>query len=160
MLSASTLADVTVTACDPSSADAVAMGAALWDEIQSRYGFVADDPFDPAAFNGPIGGFWVAMSSDGPVGSIALAPLEEHVAELDVMYVAPTHRGAGVAQGLLAALEEHARRVGVTEVRLRAGDPQPEALQFYAKAGFTQIPAFGRWVGDPTARCFARGIEP
>lgn len=136
------------------------MAAALWGEIQSRYGFAADDPFDPAAFSGPVGGFWVAMSADEPVGSIALTPLEDHVAELDVMYVAPIHRGGGVAQDLLDALESHARSVGVTEVRLRAGDPQPEALQFYAKAGFTPIPSFGRWVGDPTARCFARRIEP
>ena len=132
------------------------MAAALWGEIQSRYGFVADDPFDPAAFTGPMGGFWVARDAAEAVGSIALIPLDGTVTELDVMYVAPSHRGAGIAQDLLDALEDHARLAGVTEVRLRAGDPQPEALRFYAKAGFAPIPPFGRWVDDPTARCFVK----
>lgn len=134
------------------------MSEALWDEIQSRYGFDAENPFDPAAFDGPVGGFWVARNTDGPVGSIALTPLKGNAAELDVMYVAPDHRGAGVAQDLLATLEDHARRAGVTEVRLRAGDPQPEALRFHARAGYSPIPPFGRWIGDPTARCFAKSL--
>ena len=154
------MADVTITECDPSSPDAASMAAALWDEVQTRYGFTADDPFDPAAFAGPVGRFWVARSGTQPVGSIALMPFEDGVAEMDVMYVAPSHRGSGVARELLDALEDHARRAGIVEVRLRAGDPQPEAMRFYAKSGFTPIPSFGRWVDDPTARCLARRIEP
>jgi GNAT superfamily N-acetyltransferase len=74
------------------------------------------------------------------------------------MYVAPDHRRAGVAQALLAALEEHARAAGVTVLRLRAGEPQPEALRFYRAAGFTPIGPFGRWVGDDTARCFEKSL--
>jgi len=50
--------DITVTPCDPFSSSARAMGAALWEEIQHRYAFTAPDPFDPAAFTGPVGGFW------------------------------------------------------------------------------------------------------
>lgn len=151
-------ADVTIVDCDPSSPDARAMAAALWDEIQTRYGFVADDPFDPAACTGPVGGFWLALHDGRPVGSIALAPLSDGVAEVDVMYVSAEVRGAGVAQALLTRLEEHARAVDVSELKLRAGEPQPEALRFYEKAGFTPIPAFGRWVGDSTARCFAKTL--
>ncbi len=134
------------------------MSDALWGEIQRRYGFSAANPFDPAEFVGPIGGFWVATHRGQPVGSIALAPLDGPAAELDVMYVAPKHRGTGTAQALLAALEEHARAVGVTVLRLRAGEPQPEALRFYTKAGFTPIPPFGKWVGDDTARCFEKEL--
>ena len=134
------------------------MSEALWAEIQSRYGFVAQNPFDPPAFLGPVGGFWVATAGTEAVGSIALTPLEGHVAELDVMYVSPTHRGMGVARDLLTALEDHARLAGVTEIRLRAGEPQPEVLTFYAKSGFLPIPPFGRWVGDDTARCLAKDM--
>jgi GNAT superfamily N-acetyltransferase len=150
---------IVVSSCDPASTPARAMSDALWDEIQSRYGFVAPNPFDPAAFAGPIGGFWVAMSKNDPVGSIALTPLDPPAAELDIMYVAPEHRGAGVAQALLAALEVHARAAGVTVLRLRAGDPQPEALRFYSAAGFLPIEPFGRWIGDDTARCFEKVLE-
>ena len=135
------------------------MASALWDEIQRRYGFTADDPFDPAAYAGPVGAFWLATDDGRPVGSIALSPLSDTEAELDVMYVAPGHRRAGVARALLAALEEHARAVGVSVVRLRAGEPQPEAMRFYTAAGFTPIPPFGQWIGDDTARCFEKSLE-
>ena len=135
------------------------MAGALWSEIQDRYGFQAPDPFDPDAFTGPIGGFWIATEGDQPVGSVALTPLDGNVAELDVMYVAPDHRRSGVAGDLLAVLEQHARTVGITMLRLRAGEPQPEALSFYRRAGFTPIRAFGRWADDPTARCFEKTLS-
>jgi putative acetyltransferase len=150
---------IVVLRCDPSSPPARALSDALWDEIQRRYGFTAANPFDPAAFTGPVGGFWVATDNGDPVGCIALSPLDDHVAELDVMYVAPGHRGAGVARALLAALEAHARGVGVSVLRLRAGEPQPEALRFYIAAGFVPIAAFGKWIGDDTARCFEKVLE-
>jgi GNAT superfamily N-acetyltransferase len=41
-----------------------------------------------------------------------------------------------VALMLLAALEAHARNNGIEVLRLRAGEPQPEALRFYTTAGF------------------------
>jgi GNAT superfamily N-acetyltransferase len=150
--------EVTIARCDPASADAVAMGAALWEEIERRYAFAAPNPFDPSAFVGPVGGFWLATSAGHPIGSIALAPLDAEAAELDAMYVAPPARGRGVASALLAALEAHAARVGISVLRLRAGDPQPEALAFYRAAGFTPIPPFGKWVGDETARCLEKSL--
>jgi putative acetyltransferase len=150
---------IVVLHCDPFSAPARALSDALWDEVQRRYGFTAANPFDPAAFIGPVGGFWLAKDNGDPVGSIALSPLDDHVAELDVMYVAPGHRKAGVARALLAALEAHARGAGVSVLRLRAGEPQPEALRFYAAAGFVPIAAFGKWIGDDTARCFEKVLK-
>lgn len=154
---------VAVVRSDPFSAPAREMASALWDEIQRRYGFTAADPFDPAAYTGRVGAFWVAVANGRPVGSIALSPLTDPAgdtaAELDVMYVAPEHRRSGVAQALLAALEEHARAAGVSVVRLRAGEPQPEALRFYAAAGFTPTSPFGKWVDDDTARCFEKSLD-
>jgi len=75
------------------------------------------------------------------------------------MYVVPGHRGKGVARALLAALEGHARSAGVSVLRLRAGEPQPEALRFFVAAGFAPIAAFGRWIADDTARCFEKILE-
>lgn len=147
-----------IVAAAPGGEQAARMAEALWAEIQSRYGFSAPDPFDPASFTPPLGGFWVALDDEQPVGSIALAPIEAGKAELDVMYVAPTHRRRGVAQALLAALETHARDVGLNEIVLRAGDPQPEALAFYRAAGFSPTERFGRWVDDDTAVCFRKRL--
>jgi GNAT superfamily N-acetyltransferase len=149
-----------VRRADPTSSDAVLLAGALWAEIQDRYGFRAPDPFDPADFTGPIGGFWIATVGGRSVGSVALAALERDVAELDVMYVAPDHRRAGVARALLVALEGHARSVGIKVLRLRAGEPQSEALGFYQSMGFTPMPAFGKWVDDATARCLEKMLGP
>lgn len=149
---------IVVAPVDPGSDPAARMGEALWAEIQSRYGFSAPDPFDPGSFAGPGGGFWVAQQDGEPVGSIALSPLGGGRAELDVMFVAATHRRRGVARALLAALEAHARAAGLDELVLRAGDPQPEALAFYRAAGFTPTERFGRWVRDDTAVCLRKPL--
>lgn len=149
---------IDIVAAEPDGPHAARMAAELWAEIQHRYGFSAADPFDPAGFGAPHGGFWVALDGAEPVGSIALSPLDDGQAELDVMYVAPSHRRRGVAQALLAALETHARTVGLTDVVLRAGDPQPEALAFYRAAGFSPTARFGRWVDDDTAMCFRKQL--
>lgn len=144
---------------DPDGEAARAMRAALWAEIQTRYGFRADDPFDPADAAGPGGGFWIALDDGDPVGSVALLPLGDGGGELDVMYVAPTHRRRGVAAALLTALEVHARSAGTTRLLLRAGDPQPEALAFYRTSGFGPIEPFGRWANDESALCFRKTLQ-
>src|SRR5688572_11507889 len=143
---------------DPFSAPSRAMMDALWEEIQRRYGFTAPNPMDSAAYTGEVGRFWVALDNGRAVGSIGLSALDmpPETAELDVMYVDPAHRKVGLAQALLATLEAHARSVGVRLIRLRAGEPQPEALRFYAAAGFRSIPPYGRWISDETARCFEK----
>jgi putative acetyltransferase len=147
-----------IVRADPASEHARAMAGALWDEIQRRYGFTADDPYDPTAYTEPVGAFWLAMDDNRPVGSVALSGIDDHDAELDVMYVAPDSRRGGVARALLAALEEHARALAISRVLLRSGEPQPEAMRFYADEGFTPIPPFGKWVGDDTARCLAKSL--
>jgi GNAT superfamily N-acetyltransferase len=143
---------------DPFSPDAKLMMDLLWEEIQARYGFKAPNPIDQSGFAVAGAGFWVARRQDTPVGSIALTPLPPNEAEMDVMYVAPASRGTGVAQQLMQVAEQHAKENGFTLIKLRAGMPQPEALRFYEKAGFKRIPAFGKWLFDETAICFAKEV--
>jgi len=150
--------EVVIASQDPNEAPARAMLDALWDEIQRRYGFTAPNGIHPSDFIGPRGGFWVAFAGDSPIGSIGLRPLSEEAAEVDAMYVAPLFRGAGVAQRLMRIFEEYARDHGFAVVRLRAGEPQPEAVRFYEKTGFRRIPSFGKWVGDDTAWCFEKEL--
>jgi len=147
---------VQIAACDPASSAARAMGEALWEEIQRRYGFTAPYPFDPADYAGPVGGFWIALLDDRPVGSVALAERADGDAELDVMYVAPDARGAGVAQALLAALEEHARSRGVRRLVLRArarptGVARVE-FELAGRDGGTEVIQSERPIEGPPAR--------
>lgn len=150
---------VTIKKVPPGSAEAQLMSAALWEEIQSRYGFKAPNPFDAASFATANAAFWIASNADNkPVGSIAVAPISNTETEIDMMYVSPDYRGCGIAQNLMAVAVKHAKENNFTLLKLRAGAPQPEALRFYEKEGFTRIPAFGKWVNDSTAICFEKKI--
>lgn len=137
---------------------AQSMFDALWAEIQTRYGFQAPNPMAFGIFAGPRSVLFIAESKGSPVGSIGLYPFEEDVAELDAMYVAPEERGKGLSQRLMAVAERFARQNKFRTIKLRAGEPQPEALRFYEKAGFQSTEPFGKWKSDPTARCFEKKV--
>lgn len=158
MSRAPTPAAVDVRPADPDGPPARRMRQALWAEIQARYRFCSADPFDPGLVEVAGGGFWIAVADGDAVGSIALLPFEDATAELDVMYVSPRHRRTGIADALLRTLEDHARSTATTEILLRAGAPQPEAIAFYHAAGFEPVERFGRWTRDDTAMCFRKAL--
>jgi putative acetyltransferase len=74
------------------------------------------------------------------------------------MYVAPESRGRGLSRALLAALEQEARGLGYSAVRLETGALQPEAIALYSSAGFEAIPCYGPYVDDPRSRCFEKTL--
>lgn len=97
---------------------------------------------------------------DGELAGIAGVELDdEGGGELKRFYVAPEHRGAGVADALLGALVTHARERGATVLRLETGDAQAAALRFYARHGFTPIPRSGPYVDSATSVCLERRLD-
>jgi GNAT superfamily N-acetyltransferase len=95
----------------------------------------------------------------GGLRPLDLGPLEPEGAELKRMYVVPESRGTGVADVLLDALEEQAGQHGWRTLRLATGERQPDAIRFYARAGYAEIPPFGPYVGVPLVRCFERRLR-
>jgi putative acetyltransferase len=144
---------------EPTSPEVRMMMDALWGEIQTRYGFTAPNPVNPESFAVKNAGCWIAWVDGAPVGGVALEPLTSGEMELDMMYVKPSFRGTNVAHQLIQAAEQHAKANGFHIIKLRAGAPQPEALRFYEKEGYTRIPVFGKWVFDDTAICFAKRVK-
>ncbi|TGK81338.1 GNAT family N-acetyltransferase [Leptospira noumeaensis] len=132
----------------------------LWEEIQNRYGFQAPNPMDIQDFLPPIGKFFLAenLETNEVMGSAAYSKFSDTQCELDAVYVFPKFRKNNVAKSLLIELEKQARIDFYSSMILRAGAPQPEALAFYKNFGFKEIPAFGKWVSDPTAICFEKKI--
>jgi GNAT superfamily N-acetyltransferase len=147
-----------ITPQSPYSNSAQAMIAALWKEIQDRYGFTGDCDINPSDFAEEKSLFLVAFVSDSPVGSIGLKPLSQEVVELNALYVSPKFRKQGIAQALLERFETHARRYRFRAVRLRAGGEQPEALRFYKKMGFISISCFGEYASDAANLCFEKQL--
>lgn len=75
------------------------------------------------------------------------------------MFVTPAHRGRGIGQQVLAALESRARELGYSILRLETGNGQPEAIRLYTSVGYREIPCFGEYVDDPLSICFEKHLD-
>src|SRR5688500_842259 len=99
----------------------------LWNEIQSRYHFQSPNMIRFDDFTGNRSAFWLAQKRGKPVGSVAVKPFTDSSCELDAMYVIPSYRGKYVAAELMDTVEDFMRQHGFDTVKLRTGEPQPEA---------------------------------
>ena len=136
---------VEIGIADPAGSAARFCLRSYFAELDSRFG----DGFDPgaslpadAADLVEPGLLLLARLHDEPVGCGALKFHGEEPAELKRMWVAGSARGLGVGRRILTELEHHARRRGVTVVRLETNQQLTEAIQLYRSAGYLEVPAF------------------
>jgi putative acetyltransferase len=86
--------------------------------------------------------FFIARLGDAAVGCGGVA-FFDGFAEVKRMYVREAARGDGVAQALLAHLEEVTMSAGIEVLRLETGVRQPAAIRLYERVGFHPCAAFG-----------------
>lgn len=141
--------------------------AAAQAELTERYGTPDENPVVSVQFDPPEGAFLVAYRAGVPVACAGWRTLShfdveagagEDVAEIKRMYAAPDVRGTGVATALLAAIEDSAREQGMRRMVLETGQRQPEAIRFYARSGYAQIPNYGYYRDEPDCVCFGRDL--
>lgn len=111
---------------------------------------------DPAAFAGPAAHVLVARGPDGAaLGCIGLIAVEEDAldhapwGEMKSVYVSPAARGAKLGLRLIAALEAHARGLGLAAIRLETGPLNPAAIELYRRAGYVPRGPFGGYQPGP-----------
>jgi putative acetyltransferase len=109
---------------------------------EQRHGLNVQQLFQPHIL------FFIARHDDDPVGCGGIA-FEGGLVELKRMYVRPRARGCGVAQAILARLEEEAQARHVPRIVLETGDVLQAAIRFYQRAGFTRCAAFGNYAAMP-----------
>jgi GNAT superfamily N-acetyltransferase len=138
---------------------------ALESEIRTAYGIVDEyyraasvvlredrDAFAKQYF-GSGRGVWLAEVDGEIVGSIALRSLPDKpgCAEIKRLYVRPSHRGQGLADLLLAALESYARASGYHWLYLDTARDMQAAVRFYQRQGFSSCETYNE---NPQAEIF------
>ncbi|MEU4687480.1 GNAT family N-acetyltransferase [Actinoplanes sp. NPDC023714] len=148
---------VTIEVRDWNDADGVALRAAQRAELDERYGTGDHEPGTPPSA-ADIDLFLVATAGGRAVGCGALRRLDEGSAEVKRMYVRPESRGSGVSTAILRALEAAAAERGWTTIRLETGPAQPDAMRFYEREGYREIPLFGAYAGSDLSVCYERSL--
>lgn len=125
----------------PNEAPARHLLQALYAAQLELYPSADPAEIDPTEHAPPHGVFLLAYAPDhaAPVGCGAVRTWDERTAEVRKMYVAPSHRGIGVGQHLLAALERFAlTTIGAQQMLLETGIHNHTALTLYTRAGYTR----------------------
>lgn len=101
----------------------------------------------------------VAYEGSTPVGCGAFKHHSAEAAEVKRMYVALTHRGRGIASGVLAELEAWASALGYSKCILETGTKQPEAIGLYQKNQYQLIANYGQYAGLANSVCFEKTLK-
>ncbi|WP_448058631.1 GNAT family N-acetyltransferase [Cellulomonas hominis] len=137
---------------------AVRLRAAQQAELRARYGDEGTPEPPPAEVAVTV----LATVGDEPVACGSLrdqrALLGAGIAEVKRVYVAPGHRGGGLARTVMTALESRAVAGGWHRLVLETGTQQPEAVGLYLSLGYLSIDNYGEWVGVVDSRCFAKDV--
>jgi GNAT superfamily N-acetyltransferase len=147
---------VEFTAAGVDSADAAALIEAVQQEYEVRYGSRDVSDLAVAEFAPPQGIFLVGRDDGALVACGGLRLVAADVGELKRMYVVPAARRRGIARALLQRLEDEARLLGATRLRLETGLSQPEAIALYESAGYLPTEPFGPYAGNALARHLAK----
>jgi GNAT superfamily N-acetyltransferase len=146
--------------------DAAKLIAEVQQEYVHRYGGQDDTPVDAADFQPPLGVFLVGYAGGVAVvcgGWRAHDATEPYFADGDAevkrMYVIAAARRRGFARAVLAELERLAVERGRRRIVLETGTMQPEAIELYLSAGYTEVPKFGVYREYPNSRCYGRVLS-
>lgn len=146
----------------------VALIEELLVDLDERYG--TDQTEDPEGADGwraevtpekvrpPHGAFLVARLDGDAVACGGIKRYDEATAEVKRMYTAPAGRRRGIARALLTRLEDEARALGYSMIRLETGTAQPEAMRLYESMGYEPIDNYGRYAFDERSRCFEKHL--
>ncbi|MCM2563085.1 GNAT family N-acetyltransferase [Lutimaribacter sp. EGI FJ00015] len=141
----------TIAAGDPTDPQARALlrsSAALMEELFDT----EDNHFlSPEELSAPDIHFFTARGDDDALlGTIALAEKDGY-GEIKALFVDAEARGQGVARALVDKVEEKARDLGLTWLRLETGDQLFAAINLYRRAGFTACGPFGDYGENETS---------
>ena len=153
-----------LTIRDATTTDAAAIAAIYNQGIEDRVATLetqlrgAEERAEWLAAKGPRHPVLVAVHQPGAVvgwgslNSFNPRPAYDHVVDFSI-YVGREHRGQGIGDALLAALETRARAIGFHKMVLAAFPTNAPGMRLYERHGFTPVGIYheqglldGRWV--------------
>jgi len=144
---------VTIHVEPPSGPDARACVDRYLSELSERFDTGYDPkaaaPTDDAQFMPPDGVFVVAKLDGRAVGCGALKRPHAGTGEIKRLWIDPSTRGLGIGRKLLTGLEDTARDMGLSRVRLDSNKALTEAIGLYRTCGYAEV---GRFNDDPYAQ--------
>lgn len=135
------------------------LAAALEEELWLRDGEAAKER---AIVNeiGFLPNAIVATVEDEPIACGAFHMIKAGCMEIKRMYVLPAFRRRNAATAVLTALEQWATEMGFQRALLETGLNQPDAIAFYQRNGYQQIPLFGVYTSNDNSICFEKMLLP
>jgi putative acetyltransferase len=134
----------------PDHPQVVALLAELDRYLESLYPPEANYILDVQALLAPEVDFLVAARGEQIIGcgAVRCMPGEPETrgqpyGEVKRMMTTPTERGQGIAEHLMAALEDALRARGISLALLETGRDQHAAMRLYERCGYVERPAFG-----------------
>lgn len=117
--------------------------AAYYAELSDRFGtlFEPGEEPDPAIYDPPRGVFLLAERGGTVMGCVGLRP-DNGAGEVKRLWIAPEARGRGLSRRLMAAVEQAARDLGYTRLRLDTSRHLTEAIALYRRDGWAEIPRY------------------
>lgn len=114
-----------------------------------------DDDAIRAFLDDPGSAMWIAYVDGAPAACVAMRPLTgiAGAVECKRLYVAERHRGRGLSQALMRALEDHAAEAGHSAVYLDTKDDLRAAIRLYDSLGYERCE---RYNDNPQATIFMR----
>jgi GNAT superfamily N-acetyltransferase len=150
--------DVRTTQLDDPELEPLRTGLA--DEYERLYGTNDEmTAYETTSFDPPSGTFIVVRMDGKVVAGGGLRRWADDIGEIKRMWVAPGHRRQGLGLVILRALEDAARSIGYRRLRLETGQPQQAAIGLYRAAGYSRIPGYGRYAGEPLEVSFEKSLD-
>ncbi len=149
-----------VRLADPDDPAAQACLQAYFDLLVAQIDGMRHDHLplpDPHAdrYRPPNGAFLIAWSDDLAIGCVSLRTLVPGLGEVKRLWVAPDARGQGLARRLMLAVEEQARKLGMTQLKLDTNAGLTDAIALYQKTGWSPTQAYS---GFPSTHWFAKSL--
>jgi GNAT superfamily N-acetyltransferase len=101
----------------------------------------------------------IAYLNKKPIGCGAIKYLSKKNVELKRMFTSKEARGNGIATQVLFELEQWAKLLNYDSIVLETGIRQTEAVQFYKKNKYENIPNYGQYIGIENSLCFEKIIK-